>query len=105
MPVPDGKRDEGNTRMGFWKALFGRLSANTPEVATDPADNPFSDEDDFSARERTPLPPRPLRQREEDPDTLAGMRRDSGEEPEEDSRPDEDARDQRDSPRDSEEQS
>ena len=88
--------------MGFWKALFGRLSTKTPEVAPDPADNPFSDEDDFSARERTPLPPRPLRQREEDPDTLAGMRRDSGEEPEEDPRPDEDARDEREGPRDNE---
>ena len=91
--------------MGFWKALFGRLSTKTPEAEGDPADNPFSDEDDFSARERTPLPPRPLRQREEDPDTLAGMRRDSGEEPEGDSRPDEDARDQREDGRDSEEES
>jgi hypothetical protein len=75
--------------MGFWKALFGRLAWKTPEAQPDPADNPFSDEDDFSARERTPLPPRWLRQREEDPDTVAEMRRDSGDEAQEPSGQDE----------------
>lgn len=69
-----------------------RVAAQRPGPEGDPADNPFWDEDDFSACERMPLPPRWLRQREEDPDTVAEMRRDSGDEAQQPGGRDEDLR-------------
>lgn len=63
--------------MGFWDALFGRSKKREKDVS-DPADNFFSDEDDYVFRERVYNRDPAFRQREEDRDTVDEIKRERG---------------------------
>ena len=61
--------------MGLLKLLFGK---RTKVDDDDPADNPYSDDDDFSFRDRAAARLGDSRHREEDADTVEEMRRQTG---------------------------
>jgi hypothetical protein len=60
--------------MGLLKLLFGKSRNRDVD---DPADNPYSDDDDFSFRDRAAARLGGSRHREEDADTVEEMRRES----------------------------
>ena len=61
--------------MGLLKLLFGKRKKS--EDGGDPADNPYSDDDDFSFRDREAARLGDSQHREEDRDTVDEMRRES----------------------------
>lgn len=61
--------------MGLLKLLFGKRRKSDDE--DDPADNPYSDDDDFAFRDRAAARLGDSKQREEDRDTVEEMWRDS----------------------------
>jgi len=60
--------------MGLLKLLFGK---RVKRDDGDPADNPYSDDDDFSFRDREAARLGDSQHREEDRDTVDEMRRES----------------------------
>ena len=61
--------------MGLLKLLFGKRAKRDDDE--DPADNPYSDDDDFPFRDRDAARLGDSKHREEDRDTVEEMRRDS----------------------------
>ena len=61
--------------MGLLKLLFGQRAKRNDD--DDPADNPYSDDDDFSFRDRAAARLGDSKHREEDRDTVEEMRRES----------------------------
>ena len=60
--------------MGLLKLLFGKRAKRDDD---DPADNPYSDDDDFPFRDREAARLGDSKHREEDRDTVEEMRRES----------------------------
>ena len=61
--------------MGLLKLLFGTRTKRDDD--DDPADNPYSDDDDFSFRDREAARLADSKHREEDLDTVEDARRES----------------------------
>ena len=61
--------------MGLLKLLFGKRAQRDDD--DDPADNPYSDDDDFSFRDREAARLGDSKHREEERDTVEEMRRES----------------------------
>ena len=61
--------------MGLLKLLFGTRAKRDDD--DDPADNPYSDDDDFSFRDREAARMGDSKHREEDRDTVEEARRES----------------------------
>ena len=61
--------------MGLLKLLFGKRAKRGDD--DDPADNPYSDDDDFAFRDREAARLGGSKHREEDRDTVDEMRRES----------------------------
>jgi hypothetical protein len=64
--------------MGLLKLLFGKRKKS--EDGGDPADNPYSDDDDFSFRDREAARLGDSQHREADRDTVDEMRRETDDE-------------------------
>ena len=64
--------------MGLLKLLFGKRAERDGDD-DDPADNPYSDDDDFPFRDREAAKLGESKHREEDRDTVEEQERESGE--------------------------